>query len=72
MTPAELEDAKAAFLSRGGAVQVAPAGIAYGVSSEADKLKRADAREARRFELIERAAETRFQAGVEANGYFKS
>lgn len=46
MTSQEIEAAKAAFLARGGTVQTAQPGIAYGVSAEADKVKRAEARAA--------------------------
>jgi len=57
MTNEEIEAAKAAFLAKGGAVKTAPEGIAYGVSADADKVKRIEARQAREDAQIERNAE---------------
>ena len=68
----DLEAMKAAFLAKGGEIKTAPVGIAYGVNAEADKAKRAEAREQARYERVEHAAENRFQRGVEENGYYKS
>lgn len=53
----DLEAMKAAFLAKGGAVKVAPVGIAYGVDADADKAKRAAERERREDAEIERRAE---------------
>ena len=61
----------AAFLAKNSPT-IAAVGIAYGVNAEADKAKRAEARDAREFERIEHDAENRFQRGVEENGYYKS
>lgn len=53
----DLEAMKASFLAKGGAVTVAPVGIAYGVDAEADKAKRAAERERREDAESERRAE---------------
>lgn len=62
----DLEALKAAFLAKGGAVTVAPAGLAYGVDPEADKAKRRAERERREYEAIEHAAERRMERVREA------
>ena len=53
----DLEAMKAAFLAKGGAVKVAPVGIASGVDKDVDKAKRAEARAAARYERTEQEAE---------------
>jgi len=50
------QDRIAKFLAEKGATQVAP-GLAYGVSTEADKAKRLAERERREYEAIEHHAE---------------
>ena len=64
VTQAEIEAMKAAFLARGNAITTEPAGIAYGVDAEADKAKRAEARERREYD--ETAHERRAEAIREA------
>lgn len=66
MTQAELDAMKAAFAAKGGTVTQAGEGVAFGVNAEADKLKRKQAREARRFEQIEHASENYVQRVREA------
>lgn len=66
------EDLVAQFLAKGGSVKTAEAGIAYGIDKEADRAKRKAARADCEWERIEHEAETRFQRGVEENGYYKS
>lgn len=65
------KDLIAAFLAKKDPTIVAAA-PAYGVDQAADKERRRAQRETVQFERIERAAENRFQAGVEASGYYKS
>lgn len=53
----DLEAMKAAFLAKGGLVQTAAAGIAYGVDPNEDRAKRGAEREARQYAQAEHAAE---------------
>lgn len=62
----DIEAMKAAFLAKGGAVQVAAEGVAYGVDKDADRAKRAVERDRREYEAIERAAERRAENVREA------
>lgn len=72
----DLEAMKAAFLAKGGAVTVAPAGLAYGVDAEADKVKRAAERSRREGEAYalaaERRSENHMQRVREERGYYGS
>ena len=45
----DLEAMKAAFAAKGGAVKVLDQGVAYGVDKEVDKVKRAKAREDKKY-----------------------
>jgi hypothetical protein len=71
----DLEAMKAAFLAKGGTVSVADAGIAYGVNADADKAKRAEARQQKslaREDISVQQAERYVDYVRESNGYYKS
>jgi hypothetical protein len=61
----------AAFLATRGATQC-DAAPAYGVDAATDKARRMAAREASRFESIERASENHMQRVREERGYYRS
>lgn len=66
MTRSDIESLKAAFLARGGAVTVAPVGVAYGVDAATDKVKRVESRYQREEQGAERKAERKAESVREA------